>query len=80
MPQKSRLTRDEAYVLYQIKDEIGNPEEIADILEGLGRKDVEKVLTSLKRKKLIEAAGKNDARITEKGKETMKKNKKLIFK
>ncbi len=79
MEKKPRLTKEEAYVLYQVEGETGKPEEIADILEGIEKKDVEKVLASLKKKRLVELS-EEEATITEKGKEAMKKNKKLIFK
>ncbi len=81
MPKDSRtrLSKEEAYVLYQVEEETGKPDEIADILEGLDKEDVEKVLSSLKKKKLVELA-EEGARITEKGKKTMDKNKKLLFK
>jgi len=80
MKKETKLTKEEAYVLYQVEDEERNPQEIAEILEGMDEKDVKETLSSLKRKKLIELAGKDEAKITQKGKETVKKARKLLFK
>ncbi|GEM_PF-6072204 len=71
-------TKDELMVLYQVSAEIYDPQEIADILPGLGLEEVKAAMHGLREKGLIRTERKK-VHVTHKGEDALKANRKTAL-